>query len=89
MAGRWWKRSPLSHRLGPTTTPFLKMVLDSVPSRAGLVPAPNTCSPVGARRLSFTPHSRLRACSMALTEGVMLRELHLLLDPGVEQTAVW
>lgn len=27
---------------------------------------------------------------MALTEDVMLRELHLLLDPGVEQTApVW
>lgn len=57
------RRGPLSHRLGPETTPVLKMVLGPFPARAQLVPAPTPHSPVWAGGLPFTtlpPQDRSR-----------------------------
>lgn len=46
--------------LGPETIPVVKMVLQSIPAIAGLVPVPNPYSPVGVGCLPFTSHSHLR-----------------------------
>lgn len=53
-------RCPLLRRLGPETTPVLKMVLGPFPARAQLVPASTPHSAVGAGHLPFTQHSHLR-----------------------------
>lgn len=89
------QRGPLLCRLGPETTPVLKMVLDPFPARVGPVPHPYPqLTRVGAGHLPFTQHSCLRARAgrgpcrgPAAPEEETPRELRLLLDPGLEQAA--
>lgn len=85
-------RGPLLRRLGPETTPVLKMVLGPFPARAWLVPASTPHSAVGAGRLPFTQHSHLRKGKPWTFRGGAAPELRrcerapsVLLAPRVEQ----